>query len=125
MLRMLQYAVGIALFDQLAMLQHHDPVGDFGHHTKIMGDEHDGHVPAFLQVTHQFQDLRLGGDIECRGRLVGHQNGRLECQRHGNHGALALAARQLVGIGANDALWIGQADLAGQFQRTLAALGRC
>jgi hypothetical protein len=57
-----------------------------------VGDEHDGHVAAALQVTDQLEDLRLRRDIERRRWFVGDEHGRLERQRHGDHGALALTA---------------------------------
>ena len=55
------------------------------------------------------QDLRLDGDVERGGRLVGDQQRRPADQRHGDHGALAQAARQFEGIGAQRALGIGEA----------------
>ncbi len=87
-----QHVVGRALFDHLAVLKHDHAIGDLGDDAEIMGDEHDGHVAAALQVADQFEDLRLRRDIERGGRFVGHQHGRLERQRHGDHRALALAA---------------------------------
>ena len=59
---------------------------------------------------HQVEDLRLDSDIECRRRFVGNQDVRLACQGHGNHYALAHAARQLVGIVVGPRLGIGNAD---------------
>ena len=44
----------------------------------------------------QIEDLAAQRDIQRRGGLVGQQQLRLAGQRHGNHGALALAARELV-----------------------------
>ena len=52
----------------------------------------------------QRQDLRLDGDVERGGRLVGDQQVRLVGERHGDHHALALAARQLVRIGVEPLL---------------------
>jgi hypothetical protein len=37
-------------------------------------------------------DLRLDGDVERGGRLVGDQHFRIAGERHGDHGALAHAA---------------------------------
>ena len=54
-----------------------------------------------LQLGDQLQDLRLGGDVERGGRLVGDQQHGIEHQRHGDHDALALAARELVRIGGD------------------------
>ena len=52
--------------------------------------------------------LRLHGDVERGGRLVGDQQLRRAGERHGDHRPLALAARELERIGAGDALGIAQ-----------------
>jgi hypothetical protein len=44
----------------------------------------------------QVEDLRLDGDVERRGGLVGDQQVRVADQRHGDHDALAQAAGELV-----------------------------
>ena len=64
-----------------------------------------------LQFQHQLQDLGLDGDIERGGRLVGDQEARFAGQRHGDHGPLAHATRELVGIGAGTARGRRNADL--------------
>ena len=51
-----------------------------------------------LQEPDQRQDLRLDRHVERGGRLVGDQQPRLAGKRHGDHHALAHAARQLVRI---------------------------
>ena len=51
-----------------------------------------------LQLQHQVEDLRLDGDVERGGRLVGDQQRRIAGQRHGDHHALAHAAGELVRI---------------------------
>ena len=119
MLRPLQHVVGRALFDHLAVLEHDDAIGDIGDDAEIMGDEHHRHVAAALQVADQFEDLRLRGDVERGRRLVGHQHRRLERQRHRDHRALPLAARELVRIGAHAAFGVGQADFAQQAEGLL------
>ena len=53
-----------------------------------------------LQIAQQRQDLRLDGDVERGRRLVGDQQVGLVGERHGDHHALALAAGELVRIGA-------------------------
>ena len=51
-----------------------------------------------LQLAHQVEDLRLDGDVERGGRLVGDQQCRFAEQRHRDHHALAHAARELVRV---------------------------
>ena len=58
----------------------------------------DGRAHPALEVAHQLQDLRLDGDVERGGRLIGDQQLRIAGQRDGDHDPLAHAARKLVGI---------------------------
>ena len=60
----------------------------------------------------ELQDLRLRGDVERGGRLVGDQERRLEHERHRDHDPLALAAGELVRIRVDDPRGIGQVHLA-------------
>jgi len=65
MLRVVEHVVGRALFDDDAGAGiHHDAVGDLGDDAEIVGDERTAAFAALLQVADQFQDLRLGGDVE-------------------------------------------------------------
>ena len=66
----------------------------------------------FWMSCKQREDLRLHGDVERRGRLVGDQQIGLVGERHGDHDALALAAGKLMRIALEPALRIGNADLA-------------
>ena len=75
-----------------------------------MGDEQQRHAEARLQILEQLQDLRLDGDVERGRRLVGDEDVGLVGERHRDHHALALAARELVRIGAEPAHGLGQAD---------------
>jgi hypothetical protein len=67
-------------------------------------------VRVGLQLLHEVEDLRLRRHVERRRRLVGDEQGRLGDQRHGDHGALPEAARQLERIGHERALRVGEAD---------------
>ena len=51
---MVQHVGSRALFDDDAVLHHHDAVGDLGDDAEIMGDEHDRGLAALLQVADQF-----------------------------------------------------------------------
>ena len=101
----------VALLDDLAVLHHADPVGDLAHDAEVVGDEQKRHAEPLLQVLQQREDLRLHGDVERRGRLVGDQQIGLVGERHRDHHALALAAGKLVRIALEPALRIADADL--------------
>ena len=58
---------------------------------------------SLLEARDQLEDLRLDGDVERRGRLVGDQQLRLVGQRHRDHRALAHAAGELVRVGVDAA----------------------
>ena len=88
----LQHIVLAADLYQVAQAQHGHTVRHFGHHAEIMGDEEHARAVALLQIKHQLQNLRLGGDIQRGGGLVRNQQHWVQHQRHGNHDALALAA---------------------------------
>ena len=83
-------------FDNLAIVHHAHPVGQLAYDAQIMSDEQDRHPQACLQVLEQGQNLRLNGDIQRRGRLVGDQQVGIVGQGHGDHHPLALAAGQLM-----------------------------
>ena len=63
-----------------------------------MRDEDDRHAELLLQRLHEVQNLRLDGDVERGGGLVGDQDIGLAGQRHGDHDALAHTAGEFVGI---------------------------
>ena len=95
---MLQHARRLAFLHLLAFPHHDDTVGDLGDHAHVMGDEDDGHALFFLQELDELEDLGLDGDIERGRRLVGDQDLGLAGERHGDHDALAHAAREAVRI---------------------------
>ena len=70
-----------------------------------MADEEIGEVALLLQVAQQIDDLRLHRHVERAGRLVEHDELRL--QHHGarDGDALALAAGELVRVAV-----LGQSD---------------
>ena len=103
-------------FDDVAIGHDADAVGDAFDHAQIMGDEQHGHAEALLQRLEQVEDLGLHGDVERGGGLVGDEQVGLVGERHGDHDALALAARKLVRIGGEAAGRVGNADLVEQFE---------
>src|SRR3546814_4277457 len=55
----------------------HDALGGLRHHAHVVGDQHERHAALALQRDQQFQDLRLDGDVEGGGRLIGYQQARI------------------------------------------------
>ena len=68
------------------------------HHGQIVGDEQIRQPEAPLQILHDVQHLRLHRNIERRGRLVAHEELRVDCERAGDRNALALPPGKLMGI---------------------------
>ena len=67
-----------------------------------------------LQLADEIEDLRLHRDVERGRRLVGDQQRGIAGQRHGDHRALAHAARQLVRIAVDGFVGLGDVDLGQQ-----------
>ena len=63
-----------------------------------------------LQLGEELEDLRLHRHVERGRRLVGDQHVRVAGERHGDHHPLALAAGELVRVGVDAALGLGDAD---------------
>ena len=109
--------------DHPAGVHHHHPVGDVGDDAEVVGDQ-DHREPALLvELLEQAEDLRLDRHVERRGRLVGDQHRRLEREAHGDHRALAHAARELVRVVVDPLLGAGNPDRLEQLDRALAGLG--
>ena len=62
-----------AALDDLAGVHHGDLVDHLRDHAEVVGDQEDRHPELLAQVLHQLEDLRLHGDVERGGRLVGDQ----------------------------------------------------
>ena len=65
---------------------------------QIVADEEIGEIVLGLQVAQQIDDLRLHAHVERRGRLVEHDEARLEHHGARDRDALALAAGEFVRI---------------------------
>ena len=80
-----------------------------GHHAEVVGDEHHRHVAVALLVGEQVEDLRLHGDVERGGGLVGEEQLGAARQGDGDGDALAHAAGELVRVLRDAPLGIGDA----------------
>ncbi len=108
-----------APLDDLAVVHDADPVGHLAHDAEIVGDEQHGHVELGLELEQEIEDLRLDGDVERGGRLVGDEQVGLVGERHGDHHPLPLPARKLVRIGLKASLGIVDADLVQEVEHAL------
>ena len=99
------------LLHNVPVFHDHHPVGKFAHQVQVMGDHQHRHAVVFLQAVNQVKNLAAHGDIQRGGGLVGQQQFGFAGQRHGNHGALALAAAELVRVSVGAPLWLGNAGV--------------
>ena len=78
-------------------------------------------VRLLAQVVEQLHDLRLHGDVERGGRLVGDQHLGVVGDRHRDHHPLAHAAGQLVRVGVDAAIGLRDGHLLEQLDRLACA----
>ena len=107
----------------LAVAHDHEPARQGGDHPQVVGDEEVGEIAPLLQGAQQVDDLRLDQHVERAGRLVEHDEGRLQHDRAGDRDALALAAGKFVRI-AEPRLGIEADIVQGADHAALALLGR-
>ncbi len=115
-LRLGEDVLGGAFLDDLAALHDVDALGHLADDAEVVGDEQQRHAHLALQLLQQLEDLRLDRHVERGGRLIGDQQVRLVGERHGDHDALALAARQLMRKRVETLFRLADADLVQQLQ---------
>ena len=111
--------LGGAELDNAAEVHDGDPVAHVADQMEVMRDEQVGEAEAFLQLEQQVHDLGLDGDVERAHGLVEHHELRLDGERARNADALALTARELVGIAVEEGRT--EADRAQKLDDTGAA----
>ena len=67
-------------------------VGNVAHDAQVVRDKQIGQAQRLLQVLQQIENLGLDGHVQCRHRLVGHDQRGVEHQGPRNGNALALTA---------------------------------
>src|SRR5215831_19226106 len=82
----------------LPEVHHGDAVRHVQDDVEVVRDEEIGEAEASAQIHEEIQHLRLDRHVEGGHGLVSHDEARLEGQGRRDADALALAARQLVGI---------------------------
>ena len=91
-------AWAVAGLHHVAVLHHHHLVGERAHHPQVVADEDVGEAVVLLQPAEEVDDLHLHRHVEGAGRLVEHDELRLQDHRAGDGDALALAAGELVRV---------------------------
>ena len=107
--------VGRRHLDDLPGIHQRHALRHAGHHAQVVGDQQQAHLLLALQRAQQVQDLRLDGHVQRGGGFVGHQEVGLGGQRHGDHHALLLPARQAERVLVDAPLGLGDADAAQPF----------
>ena len=105
---------GRGVLDDPAAVHDGDLVGVAGDDTEVVGDEDHRHVALAALLADQVEDLRLHGDVERGGRLVGEQQGGAAGQGDRDHDPLAHAARQLVRVLLEPLRGLGDPDVGEQ-----------
>lgn len=84
--------------DYLTTFQHHQPVGPFGGHGQIVGDEQHRGPTRGDSFRQPVEDLAGHGGVQGAGRFVGDHQFRTAGQRDRDQHALSLPAGQFVRV---------------------------
>ena len=98
------------LLDAAPAVHHQDLIGHVGDDAEVVGDQHDRRAEVVLQVAQEVDDLGLDRHVEGGRGLVGDDHLRVVDQGHGDHHALAHATGELVRVGLQALLRVGDAD---------------
>ena len=109
--------------DQLARIQHADPIAHFRDHGQVVADEQQRGIQLRAQPGDKVQYLGLNSRVQGGRGLVQDQQRRLGRQRHGDDNALRHAARQLVRVPLHDLAGVGDLNLAQHRLGPLQRLG--
>src|SRR5690606_28846866 len=105
-------AVHGQFFHDPARVHDDDPVAELADDGDVVGDEQRPGAALVDDVPQEAEDLPLDGDVERGGGLVGDDQLGVAHEAHGDDGALAHAAGELVGVAAGLFAGFGQADVA-------------
>ncbi len=100
------------LFDNLAGVHYRYPIGSFGNHAKVMGNQDHGGIHQVAQNSDQIENLGLDSHIQGCRWLIGNLEFGMQREGHGNHHPLGLPARHFMGIGMGSLLRVWNTDHA-------------
>ena len=110
MLRVTHHVGSRADFDQLAMVQNGEPVGDLVGHAEVVGDQQHRAAELVAQLAQQAQQLRLHGHVECGRRFVGDDQTRTAADRDRRHHPLPQPTGKLVWVDPQAQLGVADPD---------------
>ena len=87
------------------------------HHTQVVADNDERDIQVTIEALANIQDLCLHRDVEGSGGFVGDYQFRRGDQSRRDHGPLAHAAGELVGVSAHRAVRVRDADRTELFGR--------
>ena len=87
-----------ARLDDLAQVHDRYDVGDVANDCKVVRDQEEAQREPLREIEQEVGDLRLGGCVERRKRLVEHDQGRVRRERPRDRDPLPLAAAELVRV---------------------------
>jgi hypothetical protein len=90
--------VGAPVLHEESRVHDGDAVADGGGEFEVVSHEDHPQTPLAPLLVEDCHHLRLRGDVERRGGLVGQEQPRLDGERRGDHHALQQATRELVRI---------------------------
>ena len=101
----------VALLHNASRIHDANPVRHVGNDTHVVRDQEEPGAGFLAQSLDQRQNLRLDGDVESGGRLVGNQQARAADQRDGDHDPLTGPTGQLERILPHPPFRVCDADL--------------
>ena len=113
--RAVEHRVGRALLGDARGIHDDDAVGIAGNHAEIVGNDDERDVELARQILHQLENLRLDGDVERGGGLVGDDQLGIAGKPDRDHHTLPHAARELMRVLIEPPLRIGDADQLQEF----------
>ena len=96
--RIVEQLLAVPDFHHVPEIHHRDPITDVADDREVVGDEQVREPELVLKVLQEVQDLRLDGDVERAHGLVEHHELGFEGERARDPDALALSARELMGV---------------------------
>ena len=111
-------------FDHMSRMHDHDALAIFRGEREVVRDEDGAGMALSNHLPEEVHDNRLRRHVEPGRRLVRDEQLRPAGESHGDADALAHASRELIGVGAEAALRVGDSHVLERGERSAGDLGR-